>query len=204
MGDGANDLKMMGIAGLSVAFRAKPVVCQQADVALNFSGLDGLLNILAELGAAAVSVLFLLVTEGNPQAEHTEISYHVVSSRRTHMKTLIIIAAAAMLAGCATTPATQYGYGAPVRPIAMACCFRDTCSCRHGSACRRQFGGWFARRILVPRRRMYSEPVYMPRPVYSPQPSYYYPPVSLSLGFVFGRHWSSGRHHGYRGGRRHR
>jgi phosphoserine phosphatase len=47
MGDGANDLRMMGIAGLSVAFRAKPVVCAQADVALNFSGLDGLLTILA-------------------------------------------------------------------------------------------------------------------------------------------------------------
>jgi len=47
MGDGANDLKMMGIAGLSVAFRAKPVVRAQADVALNFTGLDGLLAILA-------------------------------------------------------------------------------------------------------------------------------------------------------------
>ena len=46
MGDGANDLKMMGIAGLSVAFRAKPVVRSQADVALNFVGLDGILNIL--------------------------------------------------------------------------------------------------------------------------------------------------------------
>jgi phosphoserine phosphatase len=46
MGDGANDLKMMGIAGLSVAFRAKPVVRSQADVALNFVGLDGLLTIL--------------------------------------------------------------------------------------------------------------------------------------------------------------
>ena len=47
MGDGANDLAMMRIAGLSVAFRAKPVVRAQADVALNFSGLDGLLTILA-------------------------------------------------------------------------------------------------------------------------------------------------------------
>ena len=46
MGDGANDLKMMGIAGLSVAFRAKPVVRAQADVALNFSGLDGMLAVL--------------------------------------------------------------------------------------------------------------------------------------------------------------
>ncbi len=43
MGDGANDLAMMGIAGLSVAFRAKPVVRAQADVALNFVGLDGIL-----------------------------------------------------------------------------------------------------------------------------------------------------------------
>jgi phosphoserine phosphatase len=47
MGDGANDLKMMGVSGLSVAFRAKPVVRAQADVALNFTGLDGLLAVLA-------------------------------------------------------------------------------------------------------------------------------------------------------------
>lgn len=47
MGDGANDLAMMGVAGLSVAFRAKPVVRAQADVALNYSGLDGLLAVLA-------------------------------------------------------------------------------------------------------------------------------------------------------------
>ncbi|HEY1044295.1 MAG TPA: phosphoserine phosphatase SerB [Telluria sp.] len=46
MGDGANDLKMMKVAGLSVAFRAKPVVREQADVALNYSGLDGVLTIL--------------------------------------------------------------------------------------------------------------------------------------------------------------
>jgi phosphoserine phosphatase len=47
MGDGANDLKMMGIAGLSVAFRAKPIVRAQANVALNFTGLDGILNLFA-------------------------------------------------------------------------------------------------------------------------------------------------------------
>lgn len=45
MGDGANDLAMMGVAGLSVAFRAKPVVRAQADVALNFAGLDGVLRL---------------------------------------------------------------------------------------------------------------------------------------------------------------
>lgn len=47
MGDGANDLKMMGIAGMSVAFRAKPVVRAQADIALNFVGLDGILPLFA-------------------------------------------------------------------------------------------------------------------------------------------------------------
>lgn len=47
MGDGANDLAMMGVAGLSVAFRAKPVVRAQADVALNFSGLDGILPLFS-------------------------------------------------------------------------------------------------------------------------------------------------------------
>jgi len=47
MGDGANDLQMMGVAGLSVAFRAKPVVRAQADVALNFTGLDGILTVLS-------------------------------------------------------------------------------------------------------------------------------------------------------------
>ncbi|QAU34685.1 phosphoserine phosphatase SerB [Janthinobacterium sp. 17J80-10] len=45
MGDGANDLAMMGVAGLSVAYRAKPVVRAQADVALNFTGLDGVLKL---------------------------------------------------------------------------------------------------------------------------------------------------------------
>jgi phosphoserine phosphatase len=47
MGDGANDLRMMSVAGLSLAFRAKPAVRAKADVALNFVGLDGLLNILS-------------------------------------------------------------------------------------------------------------------------------------------------------------
>ncbi len=45
MGDGANDLNMMSVSGLSVAFRAKPVVREQADVALNFVGLDGVLTL---------------------------------------------------------------------------------------------------------------------------------------------------------------
>ena len=44
IGDGANDLKMMRLAGLSVAYRAKPIVAQQATFALNYAPLDGVLN----------------------------------------------------------------------------------------------------------------------------------------------------------------
>jgi phosphoserine phosphatase len=40
MGDGANDLKMMALAGYSIAFRAKPVVRAQASCALDWSGLE--------------------------------------------------------------------------------------------------------------------------------------------------------------------
>ena len=46
MGDGANDLPMMGIAGLSVAYHAKPRVREQAMVAINTGGLDRLLEVL--------------------------------------------------------------------------------------------------------------------------------------------------------------
>ncbi|HEY1995918.1 phosphoserine phosphatase SerB [Paraburkholderia sp.] len=45
MGDGSNDLKMMAAAGLSVAFRAKPVVREAASVGFNYVGLDGLLRL---------------------------------------------------------------------------------------------------------------------------------------------------------------
>jgi phosphoserine phosphatase len=45
MGDGANDLKMMAQAGISIAYHAKPVVREQANYALNFTGLDGLINL---------------------------------------------------------------------------------------------------------------------------------------------------------------
>ncbi len=46
MGDGANDLPMMGAAGLSVAYHAKPKVREQAMVAIHEGGLDRLLEVL--------------------------------------------------------------------------------------------------------------------------------------------------------------
>jgi len=45
MGDGANDLPMMSVAGLSVAYHAKPTVREKAMVAINTGGLDRLLEI---------------------------------------------------------------------------------------------------------------------------------------------------------------
>jgi phosphoserine phosphatase len=47
MGDGANDLPMMGEAGLSVAYHAKPAVRAQAMVAINSGGLDRLLEVFS-------------------------------------------------------------------------------------------------------------------------------------------------------------
>ncbi len=46
IGDGANDLPMMGEAGLSVAYHAKPAVREQAMVQINSGGLDRLLEIV--------------------------------------------------------------------------------------------------------------------------------------------------------------
>ena len=51
VGDGANDLPMLSMSGLGVAYRAKPVVQKQADVVLNYSGLDAILDFL-DLGNA--------------------------------------------------------------------------------------------------------------------------------------------------------
>jgi len=48
VGDGANDLQMMAAAGLSIAYRAKPVVRERASHALDHTGLDGILNLFAD------------------------------------------------------------------------------------------------------------------------------------------------------------
>lgn len=46
VGDGANDLPMLGIAGLGIAFRAKPIVQESAKQAISTLGLDGILYLL--------------------------------------------------------------------------------------------------------------------------------------------------------------
>ena len=47
VGDGANDLKMMAEAGTSIAWRAKPIVRARATYALDYAGLDGIVNLFA-------------------------------------------------------------------------------------------------------------------------------------------------------------
>jgi phosphoserine phosphatase len=46
VGDGANDLPMMGAAGLSIAFHAKPAVREQAMVSIEQGGMDQALRVL--------------------------------------------------------------------------------------------------------------------------------------------------------------
>ena len=45
IGDGANDLKMMEEAGVSIAYHAKPIVQEKATYAINHVGLDGVANL---------------------------------------------------------------------------------------------------------------------------------------------------------------
>ena len=46
IGDGANDLGMMAIAGLSIAFKAKPVVVEAADLAINEQSLRSVIDLI--------------------------------------------------------------------------------------------------------------------------------------------------------------
>jgi phosphoserine phosphatase len=46
VGDGANDLPMLNLAGMGIAFRAKPLVRRSADHSLTQLGLDGLLYLI--------------------------------------------------------------------------------------------------------------------------------------------------------------
>ncbi|MFM7101602.1 MAG: phosphoserine phosphatase SerB [Verrucomicrobiota bacterium] len=55
IGDGANDLQMMAVAGVSIAYHAKPVVQREATHAINCGGLDAVLKLFAPAIAPAAS-----------------------------------------------------------------------------------------------------------------------------------------------------
>lgn len=122
------------------------------------------------------------------------------------MKTLLVIAAVAALAGCAEAP-IQQRYAQPadpgqwrvvsVTPVEPGTGARVAAASRDGTPV--EYSS-----VPVSQVPIYTPPpVYAPAPVYYPEPAYYWPPVSLSLGFVFGRHWGHGRGHYRGGGRRH-
>jgi phosphoserine phosphatase len=46
IGDGANDLDMMAAAGLSIAFNAKPIVIDAADLAINEPSLRSVITLI--------------------------------------------------------------------------------------------------------------------------------------------------------------
>jgi phosphoserine phosphatase len=46
VGDGANDIPMLDLAGMGIAYRAKPLVRQSADQSISCLGLDGLLYLI--------------------------------------------------------------------------------------------------------------------------------------------------------------
>jgi phosphoserine phosphatase len=46
VGDGANDLPMLNLAGLGIAFRAKPMVKESAKQSISTLGLDGILYLI--------------------------------------------------------------------------------------------------------------------------------------------------------------
>ncbi|KAJ1465161.1 hypothetical protein T484DRAFT_1866080, partial [Baffinella frigidus] len=81
VGDGANDIPMLKLAGLGVAFHAKPKVREQAKVAVSTLGLDGILSAqdtgdVREQAKVAVSTLGLdgilyLIGIRDQQAEAT-------------------------------------------------------------------------------------------------------------------------------------
>jgi len=57
VGDGANDLPMLRLAGLGIAFRAKPLVKRNARQSLSTLGLDGILYLIGIKDTDAVDEL---------------------------------------------------------------------------------------------------------------------------------------------------
>jgi hypothetical protein len=124
------------------------------------------------------------------------------------MKTLLVIAIAASLAACADAP-VQQRYAQPadpgqwrvvsVTPVEPGTAARVAAASKDGRPVEYSSAPISQAPIYTPAPVYTPVPVYTPAPVYYPEPAYYWPPVSLSLGFVFGHRWGYGRGH-YRGG----
>ncbi len=120
------------------------------------------------------------------------------------MRKYLLVALAAGLTGCAVPPQgpgyANSGYAQPrdpsqwrvvsVTPVPPGTAARIAAKSGDGKAVEYTSSP-------VPQHIYNTTPVYDTAPVYGypaypPQPSYHWPPVNLSLGYVFGRHWSRG------------
>ena len=126
------------------------------------------------------------------------------------MKNLLAVALLGALAGCATEQRPT-AYAQPrdpsqwrvvsVTPVPLGTAAKVAAASSTGKA------EEFTSTAVATMPPAYgATPLYAPAPVYVPapymvEPAYYWPPVTLSLGFVFGRHWGGGHH--YRGYRHH-
>lgn len=125
------------------------------------------------------------------------------------MKNLLLIGTLAALGGCATYPSSpgyaNGGYAQPsdpsqwrvvsVTPVAPGTGDKVAAASPNGARVE-----YSSRPVTVTQAPVYVQsPIYVQQPVYVPAPVYveeplWYPPISLSLGFGFGRSWGN---HGY-------
>lgn len=138
------------------------------------------------------------------------------------MKSLLVIVLATALAGCAVAP-RDMGYGSrvaaqprdpsqwrvvSVTPVPAGTAAHVASNSTDGKPVEYSTSSlpqhiYNPAPVYAPAPGYGHAPVYGPGPGYAPAPAYYWPPVTLSLGFMFGRHWSRG--HGgahFRSGRR--
>ena len=123
------------------------------------------------------------------------------------MKKLLAVALLGALAGCATEP-QRTTYAQPrdpsqwrvvsVTPVPAGTAAKVAAASTTGRA-----EEFTSTPVAVMPSAYGAAPLYAPAipAPYVVEPAYYWPPVSLSLGFVFGRRWGGGHH--YRGYRHH-
>ena len=116
------------------------------------------------------------------------------------MKQLLVLALLAALGGCVVAPpGPGYGYRQSADPAQWRVVSVTPVPLGTGERVAASGDG---ARVEYSSRPVEETPVYVPQPVYVPEPAYWYPPVSLSLGLVFGRHWGGVWRHGHGRGRR--
>ena len=125
------------------------------------------------------------------------------------MKKLLAVSLACVLAGCAhRPPGPAHAYAQPrdpsqwrvvsVTPVPAGTAARVAARASDGKAVEYTSTPVASMAPAYAPAPLYAPapaPYYAPAPIYHSAPAYYWPPVTLSLGFVFGRHWSSGGHH---------